>query len=424
MLFRWREKARLRVQVETLLSQTYHTPVVLAHPQYMPGRSNVCRFAVREGPEEIGRSLVVKRQHAIETDRTLAASYPSARYRFFNEWAGLQFLTQETRGDLIGPRFYAADRANDIVVMEDLKPARDGSACLKGKDPGRAEEALVLWSSVLGRLHASTTGKGAIFTRIRENLAPRQPSWGWVPHWQRTPAAYTRLLQTLPEEVRQTGFASFQWMHFVLRQATDTLALTVSPQVTAELEIVIQALREPGPFLAYTHGDPCPGGNYLIAGNRSRLVDFENGDYRHALCDAVYARMCMPTCWDAQQLPHRTVLSVEQAYRTALVKGCPEAEDERRFAQELVHACAYWALMLGQFGALTHFPMGDAYWQPYRMCQRILTRFERFAETTEEFGYLEALGSLFATMAGVLRQRWPAHAQQLPVYPAFQKRML
>jgi hypothetical protein len=132
----------------------------------------------------------------------------------------------------------------------------------------------------------------------------------------------------------------------------------------------------------------------------------------------------MPTCWDAQQLPRRTVLSVEQAYRTELVKGCPEATDERRFAQELVHACAYWALLLCLFGALAHFPVGDRYWKAYRMCQRFLTRFERFAETTVEFGYLEALGSLFATMAGVLRQRWPAHDQLLPIYPVFQKRAL
>lgn len=53
------------------------------------------------------------------------------------------------------------------------------------------------------------------------------------------------------------------------------------------------------------------------------------------------------------------------------------------------------------------------------MRQRILTRFERFAQTTAESGYMEALGSLFQTMATTLRKRWPAYAQQLPIYPAF-----
>ena len=53
------------------------------------------------------------------------------------------------------------------------------------------------------------------------------------------------------------------------------------------------------------------------------------------------------------------------------------------------------------------------------MRQRILTRFERFAQTTIEFGYLESLGSLFQAMATILRERWPAYAQQLTIYPAF-----
>ncbi len=156
-----------------------------------------------------------------------------------------------------------------------------------------------------------------------------------------------------------------------------------------------------------------------MTGNEARLVDFENGDYRHALFDAVYARMCFPTCWDAMLLPHALILCLEQAYRAELVKGCPEAADDQRFAQELVHACAHWVLMLCQFNAIAQFPTGDRFWRPYRMRQRILTRFERFAQTTAEFGYLEALGSLFHIMASTLRERWPAHARQLPVYPAF-----
>jgi hypothetical protein len=230
---------------------------------------------------------------------------------------------------------------------------------------------------------------------------------------------YEKLVQTLPIDIKQAGFESFQWIRFVLRQATEALSLTVSPQAAAELEIVIQALRAPGPFLAYTHGDPCLGGNCLFTRNILRLVDFENGDYRHALFDAVYARICFPTCWDAQQLPHHLILRIEQAYRAELVKGCPEAADDQRFAQELVHACAYWVLMLCQFNAIAQFPTGDRYWGPYKMRQRIITRFERFAQTTEECCYLEALGSLFRTMVSTLRERWPTHMQQLPVYPAF-----
>ncbi|MDQ2904601.1 MAG: hypothetical protein ABI456_07960 [Ktedonobacteraceae bacterium] len=419
MIFHQRETAQFHKKVEELLAKTYHTPISLTHPRSMPSRPNIYRFVVQEGPIEIGHSLVVKRLPTVKMNIAQTTRYPSVHYRFFNDWAGLQFLTQEVPGTPISPRLYVADRATNTIVMEDLKPESDGGAFLKGKDPQKAEQMLLLWGSVLGTLHARTIGKEAIFQQIRDALAPRHPSWGWVPHWQRTPVTYEKLVQTLPADIKQTGFDSFQWMPFVLRQATDALSLTVSPQAATELEIVMQSLSSPGPFLAYTHGDPCPGGNCLFTGNVPRLIDFENGDYRHALFDAVYARICFPTCWDAQQLPYQVVLRIEQAYRTELVKGCPEASDDRRFTQELVHACAYWVLMLCQFNAIAQFPTGDRYWRPYRMRQRIITRFERFVQTTAECSYLEALGSLFHAMVSTLRKRWPRYTQQLPVYPVF-----
>jgi len=424
MILHRRETAQLREQVEELLAHTYHASALLARPRLIPGRPDICRFVVREGPAELGSSLIVKRLPAAEMDEVRDASYPSPRYRFFNDWAGLQFLNEVACDTLIVPRFYAASRATsacpaDLIVMEDLKTKKDLGSVLKGKDPRKAEEALLLWAGALGKLHACTMGKEAMFRGIREAIAPRRPSWGWVPHWQRNHDAYEKLVQTLPEEVRQAGFASFHWMRLVLQQAADALSLTIPRAAAAELEIVIQALSAPGPFLAYTHGDPCPGGNCLVTGNVARLIDFENGDYRHALLDIVYARIYFPTCWEAMMLPHSLVLRIEQAYRAELVTSCPEAADNRRFAQELVHACAYWVLMLCQFDAIAQFPTGDRYWEPYRMRQRILTRFERFAQTTAEYGYLEALGSLFQTMAAILRERWPAYAQRLPVYAAF-----
>ncbi|HZO73032.1 MAG TPA: hypothetical protein VFB60_12595 [Ktedonobacteraceae bacterium] len=425
MILHRRETAQLRRQVEELLANTYHAPVSLARPHRIPDRPNICRFVVRAGPAELGSSLIVKRLPANEMDEAKDASYPSTRYRFFNDWAGLQFLNEVASDTLIVPRFYAARRATpdcpaDLLVMEDLKTKKDLGSVLKGKDPRQAEEALLLWAAVLGRLHASTMGKEAKFRDIREAIAPHRPSWGWVPHWQRNHETYEKLVQTLPEEVRQAGFASFHWMRFVLRQAADALSLTISRAAAADLETVIQALYAPGPFLAYTHGDPCPGGNCLMTGNVARLIDFENGDYRHALLDIVYARISFPTCWEAMTLPHSLVLRIEQAYRAELVAACPQSMDDQRFARGLVHACAYWVLLLCQFDAVAQFPTGDRYWEPYKMRQRILARFERFAQTTAEYGYLEALGSLFQTMAATLRERWPAYAQQLPVYPAFE----
>lgn len=419
MMLRWPGMWRFRRQVEELLERTYHTPTSLERPTYSDGRPNVCRFVVREGPEELGSSLIVKRLRAVEDKAVSATNYPSSSSMFFNDWAGLQFLTQVAGDEPISPRLYTADREMRLLVMEDLKPDSDGDVHLTGNNPQQAEDSLLLWGNALGKLHARTIGKQDIFQRIRDAIVPHHPSWGWVPPWQRDSAIYEKLLQTLPSHIRKAGFASFQWMRFVLHQTVDAVSFPLPPQAEAELETVIYALYAPSPFLAYTHGDPCPG-NFLIKGNRPWLVDFENGDYRHALLDAVYPRMCFPTCWHASQLSRQSITNIEQAYRAELVKGCPAAADDQLFAQAIVHACACWILMLCQFDAISQSLAADRSWGPFTMRQRILTRFENFVQTTMEFHHLEALGETFHTIAAKLQECWPVDVPRLPFYPAFQ----
>jgi Mn-containing catalase len=53
------------------------------------------------------------------------------------------------------------------------------------------------------------------------------------------------------------------------------------------------------------------------------------------------------------------------------------------------------------------------------MRQRVVTRFESFAQATEEFGHLEAIGAVFYRMAVKLRSLWSVQADTMPVYPAF-----
>jgi hypothetical protein len=77
--------------------------------------------------------------------------------------------------------------------------------------------------------------------------------------------------------------------------------------------------------------------------------------------------------------------------------------------------------MLCQFNAIFHVTSEDQSWGPFTMRQRMLTRFERFAQTTVEYGYLETLGTLFHTIASELQKRWPAPMRQLPTYPAFKR---
>lgn len=63
----------------------------------------------------------------------------------------------------------------------------------------------------------------------------------------------------------------------------------------------------------------------------------------------------------------------------------------------------------------------DRQWGISTIRQRALVRSDILARTTQEFGYLEAIGSVFAALATRLREIWPAEADAMPLYPAFRE---
>ena len=91
--------------------------------------------------------------------------------------------------------------------------------------------------------------------------------------------------------------------------------MKVSPTITADIGHVAQVMADPGPFLAYTHGDACPD-NSVLAGDRLRLFDYEFGNFRHALLDGVYGWIRFPTCWCVRDIPASVVSEMETVYRT------------------------------------------------------------------------------------------------------------
>src|SRR5262249_17518841 len=157
----------------------------------------------------------------------------------------------------------------------------------------------------------------------------------------------------------------------ILGDVTALLDVVPEPAALEDLAAVIAELTDPGPFLAYTHGDPCPDNDLLVDG-ALKLVDFEFGAYRHALIDGVYGRICFPTCWCVNRLPSSVAQEMEAAYRTALSQSCPAAADDRAFAHGIVAACVYWALRTCQFAPLTILLDRDADWGIATMRQRVL----------------------------------------------------
>ncbi len=384
---------------EQLLGQSFGSAVRLGLEQAPEGgsqRSKLLRCQVLDAPSAAPASVIVKWAN-IEPGRVSDADSGDHQVRaFINEWASLEFLTRLSArgGDLLAPRFYGADRAAGLLVMEDLGQGESLVQPLLGDNRAAAEAALDAYFRTLGRLGAQTHAHHQEYWEIRDSLGPRDP------YAQPTLEGERDRLQ--------------HWLTTVCAKTE------VEPARGVEDDIV-EAARfnaQPEPFSAFSQSDTCPD-NCVRRGDWMRLLDFEWGWVRNALNDGARARSNFPTCWCVQRLPPETVRHVEQVYRAELVKGCPAAADDALFNRELVKACANWTLAAFEFydelGALQE---QDNSWGTSTVRQRAITRLELLAETTAEFGMLEALGATTAELARRLQALWP-EVEPMSVYPAF-----
>jgi hypothetical protein len=375
--------------LEKLLSQRFEGKVRLDHAGALrsSGRSKVNRFHMIEGPPDAPNSVIVKEAVAIGGEAYDPALPGGPAWRLFNEWAGLQFLTETCGAASPAPRFYAGDRDRGLLALEDLGGSRRLDHALLGDDPIDAEKMLVAFAATLGRMHAATIGKHAEFERIRDGLGPRESA--------------------------QRGDGSDR-LATLLRNIAQVVGVEPALGIDEELRMVTKNLTEPAPFFAYLHRDPCPD-NCLIVDDGLKLIDYEFGGYGHALKDGIYGRIHFPTCWCVNKLPERLPLKMENAYRAELIKGCPEAADDGRFYRAVVEACA--ACLINAHHALTL--LGDNQWGISTMRQRALLRFDIFWEMSEEYGHLKSVGATVGAVAKKLRDQWPVEAEAMPYYPAF-----
>jgi hypothetical protein len=375
--------------VEKLLSTRFEGKVRLDHAGTLrsSGRSKVNRFHVIEGPQYAPQSVIVKEAVAVGREVYDQALPGGPAWRLFNEWAGLQFLTETCDDASPAPRFYAGDRDRGLFAIEDLGESRRLDQALLGDDPVYAEKMLVAFAATLGRMHAATIGKQAEFERIRNGLGPRESA--------------------------QRGDGS-ERLATLLRNIAQVAGVEPVLGLDEELRIVTKNLAETVPFFAYLHRDPCPD-NCLIAHDGLKLIDYEFGGYGHALSDGIYGRIHFPTCWCVNRLPEHVPLKMENAYRAELIKGCPEAADDERFYRAVVEACA--ACLINAHNALTL--LGDNQWGISTMRQRALLRFDIFWKMSEEYGHLKSVGATVRAIAKKLRAQWPVEADAMPYYPAF-----
>jgi len=387
----WSSKKLIKAQAEKLLSNMFDHSVRLSNGRTITSRSHIHRFDVIDGPQDLTKSIIVKQTRDIQNHTLEPSGYPSQSWFLFNDWAGLQFLQQVVPDNSLSPRFYVGDRKQGIIISEDVRSSRMLSSFLQKHNPLAAENALVQFATSLGKMHARTMGKQQEFDSLRDSLAARLDTWGWVPPWLRQEIEFAKFLSTMDGRTSESGFNSHLWMESVFNRATSILDVTPISGAEKDLALLIDKISNPGPFLTFTHGDPCFE-NCLVSDTALKFVDFENSAYRHALIDGVYGRMHFPTCaWMQRSISEPIVLRMEAVYRIELIKGCPEAAYDTLFYHAVVEACACWTLLLCQFNTISQFSKRDARQDSVLMPQRVLFRFERFAQVTQEFSYLEAL---------------------------------
>src|SRR5215475_12634584 len=127
--------------VEKLLSERFEGRVRLdaAEEIRSGGRSKVSRYRVLEGPQSAPQSVIVKQAVAVGREVYDPDKPGGPAWRLFNEWAGLQFLTETARGASAPPGFYAGDRERGILALEDLGACKRLDQALLGEDPAYAE---------------------------------------------------------------------------------------------------------------------------------------------------------------------------------------------------------------------------------------------------------------------------------------------
>jgi hypothetical protein len=366
---------------EQLLMEVFEGTVRLGEAEDLTasGRAGVYRLQVLAGPNHAPASVIVKQ----------ARTFPP--WTFFNDWASLQFLNQVVPAhQSFAPHFYAGDPIQGIYVIEDLGRGQRLDQLLLGNDPAITEAALIAHATLHGRLHALTIGKQASYDAIR------------------------RPLGSLAEEEDD---ATLGWLASTFHRSVEMVGIAPAPGVDRELLALATSIRHPGPFLAFIQGDSCPD-NCLYVGSALYLVDFEGGRLAHALLEGCYGRMHFPTCWCVYRLPEHIPPRMEAAYRAELVKGCPVAADDTLFYRALVEACTFWLLDWHRWMPLDRLLKSDRMIIAASDRQRLLTRLDMLVQTSEHFGYLEAVGATMRTLATRLRSLWP-ESEEMPLYPAF-----
>ncbi|MEL5953988.1 hypothetical protein AADR41_04220 [Streptomyces sp. CLV115] len=286
------------------------------------------------------------------------------------EHAALALIADDLRLDL-APGLHAASPDSRLLVLEDLHPRSELAELLHrdGHTPALDAE-LTAFASSLGELAAASAGRGALFNARRTALGTGTDRLG---DWEH---AHTGL-----------------WRIGLVQAAAFGVPLPAAAE--RDLEAAVAELAEPGPFLALTNGDS-EAHNFLTGPGGGKLIDFEGAGFRHALTAATGFTVPGPD-WLGVSGPAQV-----EAFRRALARTVPEAEDDHRFGFGLAAASMVWVMTrTGRLKTLdTRSPGNSSRIQ-------MVALLESGARTAETHRVLPHLTAWCRSTADLLRRRWP-----------------
>lgn len=312
--------------------------------------------------------------------------------RLCNDWAGCQFLQSIPGTRSIGPHSFGGDSALRFTISQEV----DGQTLAE-----IASISLSDFAQTLGRMHAGTIGLQQEYLRLRKSIGPAEEHSNF----------------DLPGRVRSTR-------NLILSQCR-SWETEVSDRLIDEIDAILQAIEDAGPYLVYTHIDLNPGNLILMPGNTVRIIDFDSGAFRHALLDGVWPRMAFPGHWPALILPPNGVLLFESAYRRELSRTLGAAVDEDdRFYSALTDACAFWTLIRLSWVAEAIFDAIPNIERTTHLRHQAIVALDRFVSTVQETGLRPELGRMAEALLAFAGKQWDDRASEwLVPMPVFEKKL-
>ena len=326
-------------------------------------KKHIFRCWIADGPSSLPEVFLVKmaRHTKREPYNPKSDCVGSPAWKFFNEWAALQFLGEIDSTQTISPKFITGDVAQGLIAFEYVSKARSLRDVLRNANAQKRSCTLLAHAQTMGRMHGATYGKKHQWLRLRTNLGT---------FYQADPDTFDGILR------------SFHRLAIFVEQP-------VSTRVETELSELKEMLSDAQPFSALRHVDTAPQ-NYLWLNEGVKLVDFEYSDYGHFLLDAPLGPYPFPVRWECDEVLTR---EIESVYRTELSTGFRGALDDTIYYKGVLTAWIYWLLRIG--------PIPHARGNTIAGTDALAPRCKAVARLSREINYLQRIGSILEQVASV-----------------------